>query len=76
MSEKFTREQALAIMGFTGVVTLRFDIFHEDVEKRLGHPVWTHEFASKEMEDKIKTLYRDEFLAMCPDDKKDDKPHA
>ena len=64
---KFTKEQALAIMGFTGYTTINFSMFHEDVEKRLGHPVWTHQFADKEFSDKVKALYKDDFLSLCED---------
>lgn len=62
---KFTKEQALAIMGFTGISTTNFGTFHEDVEKRLGHPVWTHQFANEEFMNKIKDAYKEDFISMC-----------
>ena len=71
---KFTKEQALAIMGFTGITTTNFSTFHEDVEKRMGAehgvervPVWTHQFADEEFSDKVKALYKDDFLSYCED---------
>ncbi len=64
---KFTKEQALAIMGFTGIATTSFSTFHEDVEKRLGRPVWTHEFANKEVTEEIKAAYKEDFLSFCDD---------
>jgi hypothetical protein len=64
---KFTKEQALAIMGFTGFTTTNFSTFHEDVEKRIGHSVWTHQFADQEFSDKVKALYKDDFLSYCED---------
>lgn len=64
---KFTKEQALAIMGFTGYTTTNFSTFHEDVEKRIGHPVWTHQFADIEFSFKVKALYKDDFLSFCED---------
>jgi hypothetical protein len=63
--QQFTKEQALAIMGFTGVATCRFDIFHEDVERRLGRPIWTHEFASPQISEEVKAAYRADFIGMC-----------
>ena len=39
----FTEEQALVIMGFTGFSTCNFAKFHEDVEKRLGESVFSHQ---------------------------------
>lgn len=64
---KLTKEQALAIMGFTGISTTNFGTFHEDVEKRMGHPAWTHQFGNEEFAGKVKELYREDFLAMLMD---------
>lgn len=65
--QKLTKEQALAVTGFTGVLAMDFDEFHQDLEKRLGRPVWTHEMASKELwEGDIKSAYKADFLSMCP----------
>lgn len=62
---KFTKEQSIVITGFTGVTACQFGDFHGDVEKRLGHPVFTHEFANKQFMEKIQELYRKDFLTMC-----------
>jgi hypothetical protein len=62
---KFTKEQSIVITGFTGVTACQFGDFHGDVEKRLGHPVFTHEFANKQFVEKIQELYRKDFLTMC-----------
>lgn len=63
--QKFTKEQAIAIMGFTGISTTNFSTFQEDVEKRLGRTVWTHEFARADLSEKIKELYKEDFLSFC-----------
>ena len=63
--QKLTKEQAIVIMGFTGVTTINFGDFHEDVEKRLGRPVWTHEFANEAVMKEVKEAYRKDFLEMC-----------
>lgn len=63
--QKLIKEQALAITGYTGITALPFNEFHEDVEKRLGRGVWTHEFASPDMWEEIKSVYKEDFLAMC-----------
>lgn len=66
MADKLTKEQALIITGFTGITAVApFGLFHEDVEKRLGRPVWTHELASKEVWEEIKAAYKDDFMNMC-----------
>lgn len=62
--QKLTKEQAIVITGFTGVMACSFSDFHEDVEKRLGRPVYTHEFANKELTNLVKEIYTDDFMAM------------
>lgn len=62
---KFTKEQAIVITGFTGFNAGKFQDFHEDVEKRMGRSVWTHEFANQVFADKIQELYREDFVGMC-----------
>jgi len=62
--KQLTKEQALVIMGFTGVTTVDFGEFHEDVERRLGHPVMTHQFPA--LKDKIKEAYRENFMKLIP----------
>ena len=64
--QKLTQEQALIITGFTGVMCVDFTTFHADVEKRLGHPVWTHQFVT--LTDEIREAYRADFAALCPGD--------
>jgi len=62
--QKLTQEQALVITGYTGVLCVSsFGDFHEDVEKRLGRPVWTHQFPG--LKDEIRVAYQADFLAMC-----------
>jgi len=64
--QKLTKEQAIAVMGFTGVSTMSFPDFHADVEKRLGTPVFSHQFGDDYFANTVvKNLYREDFLAMC-----------
>ncbi|QXL90509.1 hypothetical protein [Salmonella phage NINP13076] len=62
---RLTKEQAIIITAFTGFTACDFSIFHEDLEKRLGRPVWTHELANKEFASQVKDLYKDDFLKIC-----------
>lgn len=64
--DELTRAQAVILSGFTGIACCPFSWLHEDVERRLATPVFTHQFASKEMEARIKELYRADFLSLCP----------
>lgn len=59
-----TKEQAVIITGYTGITACNFGHFHEDVQRRMGRPVWTHEFGSEEFAEQLKELYREDFLAM------------
>jgi hypothetical protein len=61
---KLTKEQAIVITGYTGITACNFSDFHGDVEKRLGHPVWTHQFGDKQFAKKIQELYRADFMEM------------
>lgn len=60
--QKLTKEQAVVITGFTGIMSCNFSDFHADVERRMGRPVFTHEFAFNA--DEVKELYREDFLDM------------
>lgn len=63
--QKLTQEQALVITGYTGFMACeKFSDFHADVERRLGHSVWTHQFPS--LREKIAEAYKGDFLAMVP----------
>lgn len=64
---KLTVEQAVVLSGFTGLLHGSLNKFHEDLEKRMGRPVFSHELGSKEFTAKVKELYRDDFIAMQPD---------
>ena len=61
----FTKEQAVVITGFTGVMACKsFSDFHADVERRLGRPVLTHEFGNTKFADELRDLYAADFLSM------------
>lgn len=60
-----TKEQAIILTAITGImVTKNFSDFHEAVESKLGRPIWTHEFASKEMTAEIKDAFWGDFMEM------------
>jgi hypothetical protein len=61
-----TKEQAIIITGYTNILCCPFAEFQEAVENRLGRPVYTHEFASKELQSKIKEVFRADFIKMIP----------
>ena len=66
MTEKLSKQQAIIISGYTGFTCCNFSLLHEDVEKRLGQPVFTHMFGDKDFVDNhVKPLYKDDFISLC-----------
>ena len=64
--QKLTKEQGIVITGYTGFLACKFDDFHEDVEKRMGRPVFTHEMGNRDfMENTVREAYKKDFLEMC-----------
>ncbi len=70
MTPKLPKEQAIIISAFTGILICEFSDLQEDVEKRLGRPVLTHEFADGELWNEIRALYRDDFINLAPEQTK------
>ena len=66
MSEivEMTDFQKIVITGFTGTLCCDFGKFHEDVEKRIGYGVFTHQFGDEEFAEKVKGMYLDDFMAI------------
>ena len=60
----WTRHQAAVIAAYTGVLCGPFDEFHRYVEKILGRPVWTHEFADDKVVAQIKEASKDDFMKL------------
>jgi hypothetical protein len=64
--QKFTKEQAIIISGYTGIMACKFEHLQEDAQKRFGRPLWTHEFGSEAgLNETIRELYKADFIAMC-----------
>lgn len=50
-----TKNEAVLLSAYTGfLLTKEFSSVHEFCEDLLGRPIWTHEFASKQVWDEIK----------------------
>lgn len=69
-----TSREAAVMGAFTGVLIGEFSTLHAYVEEKLDHPVWTHEFANKEMTEKIKQASREDFLEICKNITKEETP--
>ena len=69
-----TKKEAAIIMAYTDTVLLTgddFSIFHKYIEEKLQRPVWTHEFADKEVEEKIKEATKEDLINLCKNLKDD-----
>ncbi len=73
---KLTKEQAIIISGFTGILCGEFYDFHADVEKRLGRGVQTFEFGIKSFITEVKKLYEADFIELATVDKEPAKTQA
>lgn len=62
--KQLTKEQAVIISAYTGILAGNFDDFHAYAEHLLGRPIWTHEFANKELANLIKEKSQKDFLAI------------
>jgi hypothetical protein len=73
--EKWTDEEIVKLQLFQDRLCVPFDRFHQAIEKVLGRPVWTHEFAFIE---NLREEYRKErpqptmaqILDLIPGDKR------
>lgn len=64
---RLTRRQAAIIGAFTGVLAGPFSDLQEYAEALFGHPVWTHEMATRA--DDLKALAKPDFLAIAAEEK-------
>ncbi len=68
--KKLNKQQAIIISGYTGITCCAFNHIHEDIEKRLGRPVMTHEMGTNSFRDEIREVYKADFLALVYEDGK------
>lgn len=57
-----TKHEGAVITAFTGKMCCDFSSFHEYAEKLLGRPIFTMEFASKEVAKEISDKSYPEFV--------------
>lgn len=60
-----TKKEAVLISSYTGfLLTKNFADVHKFCEDLLGRPIWTHEFASKEVQEEIKEKCKPMIIEM------------
>ncbi len=63
-----TDAERAIVMAYTGVCMLTGDklgIYYKYIEELMGRPIWTHEFAIKEIQEEIKERSKSDFIALC-----------
>lgn len=60
-----TKREGAIITAFTGKLVCGFPAFHEYVEEIMGRPVFTHEFADKDIAREIEDRSRQDFMKLC-----------
>jgi hypothetical protein len=65
MTNKLSRDQAAIVGAYTGKLAGPFSDLHEYVERVLGRPVYTHEFADEELYKEIREKCKQDFLNIC-----------
>lgn len=63
-----TEQEQVIVSAYTGYAMCGFDKIHEYIEKKMGRPVWTHEFAFSDIWDEIREAVKDDFINLCADD--------
>ena len=64
--QKLTDEQAAVVSAYTRFLCGSFSVMHAAIEKKLGHPVWTHQMGDEKFAEKIREAFKEDFLALCP----------
>ncbi len=59
-----TRQVAAIVSAYTGVLIGGFSEMNIYVEKVLNRPVWTHEFARKDVAEEIKQASKNDFCGI------------
>lgn len=65
MTPKLTKEQAAIIGAYTGITCSPFSAIHEYAEKKLGRPIWTHQFGDEALAEELKAAAKEDFIALC-----------
>lgn len=60
-----THKEKVVVSAYTGILMCDFSDVHKYIQEKLGRPVWTHEFAYKEVQEEVKEKTRPDFLKLC-----------
>ena len=60
-----TKYEATVISAYTGIAMTSFGNIHEYAEKKLGRPIFTHEFADETVWKVLNEKCKGDFLEIC-----------
>ena len=60
-----TKHEAIVVSAYTGFLMCDFGDVHEYIEKKLGRPILTHEFALDLVQKEIHEKVKPDFLKIC-----------
>ena len=60
-----TYRERVIVSAYTGYLMCDFPDVHHYIEQKMGRPVWTHEMADKSVQEEIRKVVRQDFLALC-----------
>lgn len=60
-----TKQEAIVVSAYTGFLMCDFNDMHEYIEKKLGRPIYTHEFALDLIQNEIHEKVKPDFLKIC-----------
>jgi hypothetical protein len=67
--EKLTKDQAAVVSAYTGYLVGQFSDMHEYAERKLGRPIWTHEFASHALTEELREAAREDFIGLSMEER-------
>ena len=66
-----TKRECAIVSAYTGILCGDFSEFHKYIEEKMGRPVYTHEFAYKELWNVIRELSKEDFCNLGKESKDD-----
>jgi len=60
-----TKHEAAVISAYTGIMVGSFSDMHKYAEKKLNRPIFTHEFADKDLYKELKEKSHDDLIKIC-----------
>jgi hypothetical protein len=57
-----TKREGAILSAYTGILLGDFSSMHEYAEEKLGHPIFTHQFADELLVEQLKEASKQDFL--------------